>query len=150
MGTGLFNPNNQTRGKFQTRLLQQTSLNLPSMMPQEKQSETNRVPQGIKARKRTHSIFTSNFQADNVIIDQNYTRKGSNENQRIAWEIKFNHSYKKDAAHTAKGDEDSFTMPPEVSQGPRNKSFKVTNRPVKSNFNPDKSQISNQSNNFLN
>ena len=43
--------------------------------------------------RRKHSIFSSNnfsSNPDNVIIDQNYTMKGSNENGPIAWEIKFN------------------------------------------------------------
>ena len=50
--------------------------------------------------KRKHkSIFSNtNFSnnPDNIIQDHNYKTKGSNENQRIAWEIKFNHSNKKE------------------------------------------------------
>jgi hypothetical protein len=79
--------------------------------------------------RRKHSIFSSNFSSnpDNIIIDQNYTMKGSNETQRIAWEIKFNQSYKKEKEET----NESFQ---ESQQRKQTKSFKVhSNRPVVKN-----------------
>lgn len=41
-------------------------------------------------KKLKQSIFQATTFSENVVQDVNYNIKGSKENQRIAWEIKFN------------------------------------------------------------
>ena len=109
---------------------EQTSITLPSMLDSggnPSSSFPKDAPQtstsGFLNRKR--SIFSSAQAADKEIQDVNYNVKGTNENKRIAWEIKFNEKPQSGADTSENPDASTDFIYSELQKHRQNKSPRI-------------------------